>query len=341
MGESIGPQLPPHLLPKRKRDDDEADERNKPTEPPSPALPAPSSPDSPKRRRIIGPAAPPAPLSQPPASLTSVDAPAADDDDTSPFSSFSSESESDYGDDDSDDDYGPALPGSGGNTGSPAPGFAAEAEAAAKASTDRALMPPPPLPARPGSGDGPSRRDEWMTTPPAAGTPLANLAAMDPSKHRARGFRTGGRPGGGGVGGGVAAAAGQGVSSEWTETPEEKRRRLANEVLGIGAGAGAQTAAGPRLSAAEEMRREKQRAADELTRRRVAEAERARRGESLMERNRRLRGGKPDEADDPSKRAFDYEKDVAGGAVVGRPRGKGAGDRFGNVESRFSGGGFL
>lgn len=335
MGKSIGPQLPPHLLPKRKRDD-EADHDDQPADLPSPALPTPSSPETPKRRRILGPAPPPAPLPSSPA-----DAPPAAD---SPFSSFSSES--DYGDDDddeSDDDYGPALPGTAGSaSNSPAPGFAAAAEAlTAKASADRALMPPPPLPSRAGAPPPPSssRRDEWMTAPPPAGSPLANLAAQDPSKHRARGFRSGGRPGGGGIGGGAAAAAGQGVSAEWTETPEEKRRRLADQVLGIGA----QTAAaGPRLSAAEEMRREKQRAADELTRKRVADAERARRGASLMEQNR-LRAGASDDVDDPSKRAFDYEKDVASGAAIGRPRGGGggAGDRFGNVESRFSGGGFL
>jgi hypothetical protein len=30
-----------------------------------------------------------------------------------------------------------------------------------------------------------------------------------------------------------AASAGQGIGSQWTETPEGKRKRLANEVLGI------------------------------------------------------------------------------------------------------------
>jgi hypothetical protein len=51
-------------------------------------------------------------------------------------------------------------------------------------------------------------------------------ARMDPSKQRARGFNAGkaGRP---------IASGGGGENELWTETPEQKRKRLANEVLGI------------------------------------------------------------------------------------------------------------
>lgn len=68
------------------------------------------------------------------------------------------------------------------------------------------------------------RRDEWMTMPPTQD----DLAArMDPSKIRARGFNTGK--------GARARAAGDGNdgSSTWHETPEQKRKRLADEVMGV------------------------------------------------------------------------------------------------------------
>ena len=81
---SVGPQLPPHLAEKRKRNDGE-DTRSPP-----------SSPDSAsKRPRVIGPAPPPAPLDQrPPLS------PVKNGDDANEDSENSSD----------DDDFGPALP---------------------------------------------------------------------------------------------------------------------------------------------------------------------------------------------------------------------------------------
>lgn len=63
-------------------------------------------------------------------------------------------------------------------------------------------------------------RDEWMMMPPTQD----DLAArMDPTKIRARKFNTGPRASGGGGS----------SSTMWTETPEQKRKRLENQVLGI------------------------------------------------------------------------------------------------------------
>lgn len=51
-------------------------------------------------------------------------------------------------------------------------------------------------------------------------------ARMDPMKQRARGFNAGR----------AAGAAAPGIDNGmWTETPEQKRKRLENEVLGIAA----------------------------------------------------------------------------------------------------------
>lgn len=52
------------------------------------------------------------------------------------------------------------------------------------------------------------------------------LARMDPTKLRPGKFRSGKAAGG---------PAGGGVESTWTETPEQKRKRLENEMLGIAA----------------------------------------------------------------------------------------------------------
>jgi hypothetical protein len=79
---SVGPDLPPHLLAKRKRQAEEEKQKE--------ATKAPQvreeSPNAEKRRRVLGPALPPAPLSELPKEPV-------DGDDSS-----------------SDDDYGPSIP---------------------------------------------------------------------------------------------------------------------------------------------------------------------------------------------------------------------------------------
>jgi hypothetical protein len=82
---SIGPDLPPHLLAKRKRQAEEGDATKEEPKPDSP----PRSPDGPdKRRRMMGPAAPPASLDEMPSKPV----------------------ESDEDSESSDDDYGPSIP---------------------------------------------------------------------------------------------------------------------------------------------------------------------------------------------------------------------------------------
>jgi hypothetical protein len=85
---SIGPDLPPHLLAKRKRQAEE-EEAATTTGAKASATPPPRSPDAAeKRRRVMGPAPPPAPLDQMPPQ------PAEEKDDDSS----------------SDDEWGPSLP---------------------------------------------------------------------------------------------------------------------------------------------------------------------------------------------------------------------------------------
>jgi len=81
---SIGPELPPHLLAKRKRLVEEVESSKPfPTRPSSPS-------GSEKRRRVVGPAPPPTPLDELP--------------------SQPAESEGEEGSSSDDDDFGPAPP---------------------------------------------------------------------------------------------------------------------------------------------------------------------------------------------------------------------------------------
>lgn len=67
------------------------------------------------------------------------------------------------------------------------------------------------------------KRDDWMMMPPKQD----DLAArMDPSVQRPRGFNTGK--------GAKAPNTGGDDSSIWHETPEQKRKRLADEMMGVG-----------------------------------------------------------------------------------------------------------
>ena len=177
----VGPELPPHLQPKRKRDDYE-DSR--------PGTSSSSSSDSTdKRRRIVGPTLPPAPLDERPPT-----------DATSPNDSSSED----------EDGYGPSLP-------------------TAEDSTDKSNthgMEAQTFDERDEKQDMQEKkmsRDEWMMLPPKQD----DLAArMDPTKIQARGFSKSKALKG-------SNAAKDDDKSIWTETPEQKRKRLEYQVLGI------------------------------------------------------------------------------------------------------------
>ncbi|OMP87386.1 hypothetical protein BK809_0007472 [Diplodia seriata] len=298
---SIGPSLPPHLT-KRKRDDNDDDDNRSASSassspgPQLPSAPRPaSSPDNApeKRRRVVaGPAPPPAPLDEMPAT-----APNADEN-----------GESDESDDSSDDGFGPALP-----TAADVPRVNA-----AKNDDDEwgAVRPQP--------GDGErekkTQRDEWMMVPPKQDDLAARL---DPTKLRARGFQTG-------KGARAPNHGGGGDLGMWLETPEQKRKRLENEVMGKGSSSGAGGASGER-----DARRKK----DEETARRLKKHEEKRKGESLYDKHREKVGEKED--DDPSKRAFDYQKDMASGMRIDGTKRKEMIRKAGDFSSKFSGGSYL
>lgn len=311
---SIGPTLPPSANTNEISLESDSDDDGTGPAPPPPAAtvtskqhhqqPQQKQDAPPNPKRIMGPAPPPANLSERP---------------TSPPNRSGSEEE----DEDSEDDYGPALPGSHAHS-KHSRGAAAAALLAA------------------GPDAGP-KRDDWMLAPPTS----TGYSERDPTKIKARKFASGtsatSRP---------AAGAGGGVSSIWTETPEEKARRLADAVLGRG---GDQTSASSSAAAAKsnsssDGSRDKKR--DDKIRAFTEQM----RGKSLYEEHQSAikegkmngssgSGGKKatdvEEEDDPSKRAFDREKDMGLGMKITASQRKELLNRASDFGGRFQKGNYL
>ncbi|KAF2772099.1 hypothetical protein EJ03DRAFT_212887 [Teratosphaeria nubilosa] len=274
---ALGPDLPPHLLAKRKRREEEED-RNEPAIA-SGALRSPSPHE--KRPRVIGPAMPPAPLDERP---------------TEP-------PEAEGSDSDEDDDFGPALPNA--RAGSTVEDVDKQDSVSAR-------------PALTASADKP-KRDDWMMLPPQQDDLAARL---DPSKPRARGFNTGK--------GAKGPRAGLQDNSSWHETPEQKQKRLQDEMMGISK---ADTAASGKPA------RPIKSAKDEAAAARQTEQVERSRGPSLMEQHKQSKGAEAE--DDPSKRAFDRDKDMASGSRISGAQKSEMLKKGGGFSSKFSGGSYL
>lgn len=302
---SVGPSLPPHL--KGSRDSPPADEDT-------------TTPAAASKTRSIGPALPPhlakrdredaeddAPevprqaSSSPPAKKARTVGPAPP---PAPLAQRPSEPADDDDSDDDDDDYGPALPGaptatSNGNDGS--------LKNTGGQHWDKNSLT--------GASDtAPKKRNDWMLMPPEADDLSAK---MDPTKIRARKFNS--KPGG----------SGGGMSKSWTETPEEKRKRLEDQVLGLSsaAPAGQKPKAGPAPppSQKQEDRKEQKKV-----------------GPSLYEMHKSERQqGKGEDVDDPTKRAFDWEKDMKVGGNVSHKQKREMMSSAKNYGGRFSKGSSL
>ncbi|ORY55493.1 uncharacterized protein BCR38DRAFT_461995 [Pseudomassariella vexata] len=222
-----------------------------------------------------------------------------------------SESDSDSSD---DDDYGPALPTSSSHQ-------ARQSQASAAAALSAATSKAP-------------QRDDWMVVPPTS----TGYQAPDPTKLKARKFNSGPR------GGGTAAVPGGEISSIWTETPEQKRKRLENAVLGRADPStepppGQTTTTGSGAVVSRLTGEEEQRAA------KIRKNLEAARGRSLYEEHQQREGGKggriEEEEDDPSKRAFDREKDMKLGGKIGTAQRRELLTKAADFGGRFSKGKFL
>ena len=281
---TVGPELPPHLQAKRKRNDSNDETLNTSHTPTKRARS--SSPDEEaKPRRIIGPTAPPAPLSERP--------------------STSCESNVDSSSSD-DDDFGPSLP--------PARGSANDAiESKRQQGLENDAI------ARKAAAEKP-QREEWMLVPPKQDDWSSRV---DPTKLRNRKFNTG-------KGSKAPAQSSGGENALWTETPEQKRQRLEDEVMGVKKPA----QLGP------ETKKDvwKEQEAKE-TRKKIEEYNEKNRNSSLY--NEHKKSEPKDKEDDPSKRAFDKEKDIGLGMKVGHAQKKEMLNRAKDFGSRFAGGSYL
>jgi hypothetical protein len=202
-----------------------------------------------------------------------------------------------------DDDYGPSLP--------PAPGSTAayEAEAQLRAeeevTSERAKMVKP-------------QREEWMLVPPKDSDWGSRV---DPTKLKNRKFASGK--------GAKAPTEKSGISAIWTETPEQKRQRLEDEVMGRKDPTVVAQAKKPRKDDAEA----------EATARRIKEYNEKNRAQSLYEEHKKA--VPREKEDDPSKREFDKEKDMGLGGRIGHVQKKDMLKRAGDFGSRFERGSYL
>ncbi|KAL8868509.1 MAG: hypothetical protein Q9198_008154 [Flavoplaca austrocitrina] len=284
---TVGPELPPHLLAKRKRQQ-EAEEEANPQPQPHSRSSSTSSTTSSKRRRTIGPAPPPAPLSERPSSPPSPQKPTLD----SPSSS-------------SDDDFGPSLPPTNGAT------HLHQTPLISQATEEPTSVP--------------QKREEWMLIPPSNSDWSSRI---DPTKLKNRKFATGK-----GAKGPSSGTKNGGINTIWTETPEQKRQRLEDEMLGIKAPAQLSSSAPDQRSYEDEAERRE-------TERRIQEYNARNRGSgSLYEEHKKA--GTREKEDDASKRAFDKEKDMGGGMKIGHAKRKEMVGKAADFGSRFSGGKYL
>jgi hypothetical protein len=148
-------------------------------------------------------------------------------------------------------------------------------------------------------------------------------ARVDPTKLKNRKFASGK--------GSKAPAEKTGVSAIWTETPEQKRQRLEDEVLGR---------KDKGVSASSQAKGSGDSKEDRETARRIKEYNERNRGRSLMDEHVGGGGGKEKE-DDPSKRGFDREKDMALGGRLGHGAKKEMLAKAADFGSRFQKGRYL
>ncbi|MCJ1284956.1 hypothetical protein MMC26_004293 [Xylographa opegraphella] len=208
-------------------------------------------------------------------------------------------------DSDSDDDIGPALP--------PPPGhYDPDAEILrSKEAADEEL-------ARKAASK--PKREEWMLVPPKRDDWSSRI---DPTKLKNRKFNTG-------KGAKGPAQKGGGDNTLWTETPEEKLKRLEDEVMGVKR---------PAHLDQESHKSAKSRAEARETERRIREYNEKNRKSSLYDEHQKT--APREKEDDPSQRAFDKEKDIGGGMKIGHAKRKELITRAGDFGSRFAKGSYL
>ncbi|KAI5307731.1 hypothetical protein KEM55_007568, partial [Ascosphaera atra] len=199
-----------------------------------------------------------------------------------------------------DDDYGPSLPPPAGAT---SDAGATTAQQQQQDEDDDAASKP-------------LQRDEWMLRPPDSSDWSSRV---DPTKLRNRKFNMSRAP----------VSRGSGPSSTWTETAEEKKKRLESEVMGFKA---------PAHAGVDEGVREELSEADLKKKKMVEEYNAQKRNSTLYSKHQKEREAKEkEEDDDPSSRPFDREKDIRGPTKVSNAQRREFLNKAQDFGSKFSG----
>ncbi|RWA13682.1 hypothetical protein EKO27_g1408 [Xylaria grammica] len=357
---SIGPTLPPHLAKRKRTPDDEAptgsppakirasesaqtnkDEIELESESDSDDGYGPPAPKSTTRRPSIGPTAPPATSAGPSLPQKNAEEVALDGEDdevigpSAPLPSNKNNTRRPIGPalpstnsdeislssrDEDEDEVGPAPPAPKRIQGpAPPPAALSERPPASADSESDSDDDDDYGPALPTSTSHQQRQAEALAAAePKPQQPSAGgYRAADPTKLKARRFNSGPRANTGGSGGSE-------ISSIWTETPEEKRKRLEN------------------------AKEDAEHAA------RIQSFTEATRGRSLYEEHQAARargdgqsrtgaskGWVDEEEDDPSKRAFDKEKDMKLGGRIGASQRRELVNKAADFGGRFAKGKYL
>lgn len=217
-----------------------------------------------------------------------------------------------------DDDFGPSLPTVKSQKLAVAPNEASEV-------TAHDSQPPAPMK---------SMRDEWMIVPPSSDDWSSRV---DPTKLKNRKFNTG-------KGSNAPAQnTGQKTNGNWTETPDEKKSRLQREMMGIKDISVAKDSPTDDATARENARKLREYNVSEMPRV-VADSgfdqeQEQSRGSTLYTEHQKT--NPQEKEDDPSARAFDREKDIAGGMRINHTQRKALVNKAADFGSRFSSGKFL
>ncbi|KAF7593893.1 hypothetical protein BBP40_010704 [Aspergillus hancockii] len=161
-----------------------------------------------------------------------------------------------------------------------------------------------------------SHRDEWMLQPPES---TGWASKVDPTKLRSRKFQTG-----------RSAANPQSgdIDSSWTETPEQKMKRLQDKIMGVSTITPNQVTGPSRVS---QVLQEKVQKYNESKRKEST-------AQSMSPHPKEL---KREDQDDPSNRPFDREKDMTISSKITNSQRREMIDRAAEFGSRFSKGNYL
>ncbi|CAI7645505.1 unnamed protein product [Penicillium pancosmium] len=222
---------------------------------------------------------------------------------TDPTSNSNSDAASGSDSDDSDDDFGPSLPPPAGQS------IAPSVPSTSLAQSNAPAKEPKPE----------TQRDDWMLHPPENSDWASKI---DPTQLRNRKFQTG-------KSARSATAGSKGLDAAWVETPEEKLRRLEDQVMGVGAPSSGTTqpsASNPNAAKDKEMEEKIKKYNDRATKKTRLDKSESKRKE---------------EEDDPSTRAFDREKDMAVSSKISNAQRREMVSKASDYSSRFSKGSYL